>query len=230
MIGAGLSTFVVRWRMRCMVMVVALWAGLLISRAGLGAGLPNIVVFITDDHSYLDSSAAGSKDVATPNLERVTRDGMTFARAFAVSPSCAPSRAALLTGLYPVENGAMFNQQPPRREVKKLPAYLKELGYEVVAFGKVAHYAQVNQYGFDVAEHFTYHDDVCVAAAVEWLQKRTSDKPLCLMVGTNWPHVPWPAAVEGTDRSKYALPATFLEATNNDECALFNHSCVPNIG
>jgi uncharacterized sulfatase len=84
---------------------------------------------------------------------RLADAGISFSHAFAASPSCAPSRAALLTGLMPNRNGAMLNHQPPREDVKKLPAYLHELGYEVVAFGKVAHYKQAKLYGFDYAAH-----------------------------------------------------------------------------
>ena len=65
------------------------------------AAPPNIVVFISDDHGYLDSRVAGAADVRTPNLLRLAEAGMTLTHAFAASPSCAPSRAALLTGLMP---------------------------------------------------------------------------------------------------------------------------------
>ncbi|MGV3485023.1 MAG: sulfatase-like hydrolase/transferase [Planctomycetaceae bacterium] len=153
---------------------------------------PDLVVFLSDDHTRTDSSLYGDGQVPTPNMDRIADAGMTFDRAFVVSPSCAPSRAALLTGLMPQHNGAEPNHSRPRADIKKLPAYLQELGYEVVSFGKVGHYAQTPEYGFDLALHFTYHDDVAVDKAIEWLQARDSDKPLCLFVGTNWPHVPWP--------------------------------------
>ncbi len=153
---------------------------------------PDIVLFLADDLSWADCSLFGGKDVATPNMERLARDGMTFTHAFVASPSCAPSRAALLTGLYPMRNGAMVNQSHPRGGIKLWPAYFQELGYEVAAIGKTAHYAQVTNYGFDYTSHYTYHDDKCVEAAVDWLGRRRSSKPLCLIVGTNWPHVPWP--------------------------------------
>lgn len=153
---------------------------------------PNIVVFLADDLSLQDCTPYGSQDIATPHLAALAKDGMTFERAYVASPSCAPSRAALLTGLYPVTNGALFNQQKPRAEVRKWPAYFQALGYEVVAMGKVAHYATVQSYGFDHAAHFRYHEDDCVQKAVEWLSRRQSSKPLCLLIGTNWPHVPWP--------------------------------------
>jgi len=74
-------------------------------------------------------------------MARVAADGMTFSHAFVASPSCAPSRAALLTGVDPMRNGAMLNHSRPRDDIKKWPAYFKELGYEVAAIGKVAHYA-----------------------------------------------------------------------------------------
>ncbi len=157
---------------------------------------PPIVVFLSDDHTLLDSSVYGSEEIRTPNMERLAAAGMTFDRAFVASPSCAPSRAALLTGLMPSRNGAEPNHSRLRKDIKTLPAYLKELGYEVVSFGKVAHYNQVLEYGFDLARDFNYHEDKCVDDAIEWLEARDSDKPLCLFVGTNWPHVPWPKPQE----------------------------------
>src|SRR5262245_42987306 len=77
------------------------------------ASNPNLVIFIADDLGYLDSSVTSAKEFHTPNFERVARDGMVLTHVFAASPSCAPSRAALLTGLMPVRNGAMLNHQPP---------------------------------------------------------------------------------------------------------------------
>lgn len=173
----------------------AVWAGLLAASGARGdepARRPDVVLFLADDLGWADCSMFGGKDVPTPNMERLARAGMTFSHAFVASPSCAPSRAALLTGLDPMRNGAMLNHARPRADIKTWPAYFRDLGYEVAAIGKTAHYAQVTTYGFDHASHYTYHDDKCVGAAVEWLKARRSTKPLCLIVGTNWPHVPWP--------------------------------------
>jgi uncharacterized sulfatase len=171
---------------------------------------PNIVIFLTDDQSWADSSVFGSSDMPTPNMKRLAQNGMTFNRAYVASPSCAPSRAALLTGLYPIRNGAMFNHQYPDRAAKKWPDYFKELGYEVVAIGKVAHYNQVLRYNFDHSGYFNYHQDMCIDEAVKWLEARKSDKPLCFMVGTNWPHVPWPK--EGVlDPGKVHLPPMLVD-------------------
>jgi N-sulfoglucosamine sulfohydrolase len=171
---------------------------------------PHVVVFLADDLGWADYAPYGGKDAPTPNMARLAADGMTFTHAFVASPSCAPSRAALLTGLDPMRNGAMLNHARSRADVKKWPAYFRDLGYEVVAFGKVAHYAQVTEYGFDHASHFKYHEDDCVEAAVKWLAARKSDRPLCLLVGTNWPHVPWPKE-SALDPDTLKLPPTFVD-------------------
>lgn len=186
---------------------------LMLALAGLAhaANRPNIVVFLSDDHTLRDSSVYHSKDFPTPNMARLAAEGMVFDDAFVVSPSCAPSRAALLTGLVPQHNGAEPNHSAPRKEIKKLPAYFQELGYEVVAFGKVGHYAQTKDYGFDVARNFNYHEDIAIPNAIEWLEKRTSDKPLCLFVGSNWPHVPWPEKTEGIKPSSISVPPNHVD-------------------
>lgn len=174
------------------------------------AGPVNIVVFLSDDHTMVDSSLYGATDIATPNMERIAGEGLTFQNAFVASPSCAPSRAALLTGLMPARNGAERNHSRPRKRLKKLPQYLQELGYEVAAFGKVGHYNQTREYGFDLAKFFNYHEDQCVDEALNWLEARQSDKPLCLFVGTNWPHVPWPEP-ENVDPAAIKIPGHHVE-------------------
>ena len=172
---------------------------------------PNIVIFLADDLSRNDCSIYNpGSGIRTPNIERVARAGMTFTHAYVASPSCAPSRGAMLTGLTPARNGAMFNHTVPDKQHRRWPAWFQELGYEVVAIGKVAHYATVRQYGFDHVSHFNYHQDDCIDAAIAWLDKRTSRKPLCLFVGSNWPHVPWPT---NTD---YAPDAVALPPTQVD--------------
>lgn len=172
---------------------------------------PNIVFFIADDLSIRDTSVYGSTDVRTPNLQRLSATGMTFDRAFVASPSCAPSRAAFLTGLMPARNGAEPNHSKPRADIKTLPAYLHEHGYEVVAIGKVGHYGFVKDYGFDYVSHYEYHDDECIPAAVDYLKARTSKKPLAFFVGTNWPHVPWPKEGTGYNPATLKLPPSQVD-------------------
>jgi arylsulfatase A-like enzyme len=188
-----------------------LFAAILVcANSALAAAKPNLVVFICDDLGALDTTPYGATDVRTPNVGRVAREGLRFTQAFVASPSCAPSRAALLTGLMPAKNGAEPNHTRPKAEIKKLPAYLQELGYEVASFGKVAHYGHGPYYGFDVVDGEGGGNYTGVALAVEYLKSRASDKPLCLMVGTNWPHVPWPEA-SSYDAAAIKLPPTHVD-------------------
>lgn len=180
-------------------------------------GHPNIVVFLADDHGFLDSEVYGSKEVGTPNMLRLARNGMTFTHAFVASPSCAPSRATLLTGLMPARNGAEANHSKPRAAIKKLPAYFKELGYETAAFGKVSHYKHTVDYGFDHFAHDAFHEHAAIPAALKWLRERKSPKPLCLFVGSNWPHVPWPENAETNQANALTLPPSFVDTPETRE-------------
>src|SRR5262245_7644270 len=184
--------------LRCLVL---LFLCLGICRA---ADKPNLVVFICDDLGSLDSQPYGASDVRTPNMQRLANEGLKFTQAFVASRSCAPSRAALLTALMPARNGAEPNHTRPRPEIKKLPAYLQELGYEVASFGKVAHYGHGPYYNFDVVGGEGGANYTGINQAVEFVNTRKSTKPLALFVGTNWPHVPWP------EMSDYDPPAIKL--------------------
>ena len=197
-------------RRMALVLTLIIMAAVVPARADEPTRRPDIVLFLADDLGWADGSPFGGKGVATPNMERLAGDGMVLTHAFVSSPSCAPSRAALLTGLDPIRNGAMLNHSRPRPGVKLWPAYFQALGYEVAAIGKTAHYAQVTGYGFDHASHYTYHDDECVRAAVDWLDQRKSPRPPCLIVGTNWPHVPWPKDM-ALDPAGIPLPPTFVD-------------------
>jgi N-sulfoglucosamine sulfohydrolase len=189
----------------CSLALVGLLS-LLVLTATAASPKPNIVVFLSDDHGQLDSTPYGATDVRTPAMHRLADQGLTFTRAFIASPACAPSRAALLTGLMPARNGAEANHAFKRDTVRSLPENLRELGYQTAAFGKVAHNkADTLRHGFDVS------DEKYDAATVEkFLRERDSAKPLCLLVGTQQPHVPWPRN-DGYDPAKVTLPPTFVD-------------------
>lgn len=191
---------------RVMAVALASAASIATASAQQGETRPNIVVFLADDLGYRDIGPSGDANVRTPNLDKLAGQGMKFDRAFVASPSCAPSRAALLTGYMPSRNGAEGNHDIPTSGVLKLPAYLRSLGYQVVAFGKVAHYETTGIYGFDRWEHDRFHDPEGIPAALEWLKARNDKRPLAIFIGSNWPHVPWPATGEGYAPDKVTLP------------------------
>ncbi len=170
---------------------------------------PNIVVFISDDHSQLDSRAYGSTEVRTPNMAKLAADGLKFTHAFVASPSCGPSRTAMLTGLWSARNGAEANHQGKRPEVPSLPTVLRRIGYEVVVIGKVAHNSWAKFYDFDVVIGPTVgiSDKAEVA---KFLNERKSAKPLCLFIGTRHPHVPW-SDERSYDPAKVNIPPTHVD-------------------
>ena len=79
-----------------LVSVLALTATLAVA-AGTSER-PNILIAITDDHSWLHTSAQGSPFLDTPNIDSISQRGIHFNNAYAGSPGCSPSRAALLSG------------------------------------------------------------------------------------------------------------------------------------
>lgn len=108
------------------------------------ASRPNIVLILIDNVGYGDLGCYGSSDVQTPEIDQLARDGVRCTSFYIGSPSCMPSRGALLTGRHPLRNG--LNQQLwrnpseeqiglPHRE-RLLPQYLKQAGYATACFGK----------------------------------------------------------------------------------------------
>ena len=70
---------------------------------------PNILVIVADDMGYADIGVHGSKDIPTPNIDRLASEGIRFTDAYVSGPYCSPTRAGLLTGRYPQRFGHEFN-------------------------------------------------------------------------------------------------------------------------
>lgn len=170
---------------------------------------PDVVVYLADDLSFRDLSIYADRGGSTPALKALAADGMTFDYAFVASPSCAPSRAALLTGLMPARNGAEENHSQPHEGTFRLPQTLKAMGYQLAAFGKVAHAKSAKQYGFEVIEAAKELPKLR-SKVTQFLRERNDDRPLALFVGTSNPHVPWPSQTK-VDAETVQLPPTFVD-------------------
>ncbi len=186
---------------------------LLASVAVTGAAPPHLVIYLSDDLGRLDTTVYGATAVRTPNLERLAAAGMAFDNAFVASPACAPSRAALLTGLMPARNGAEANHTYPKPGAAYLTTALKQTGYEIAAFGKVAHGKDKPEYEFDYYSQPRVKLPRHVAA---YFEQRKSDGPLCLMVGDRRPHVPW-TADNVYDPHEVSLPPYFIDTPETRE-------------
>ena len=100
--------------------------------------VPNIIFVITDDQGYADISAHGSPDVVTPAMDKLRSQAVSLTD-FHVSPTCAPTRSAIMTGRHPFKNGithTLFERDRMAPGLTTLPEVLKRSGYSCGAFGK----------------------------------------------------------------------------------------------
>ena len=105
-----------------------------------GSTPPNIVYIVADDLGWKDVGFHGS-DIKTPNIDRLAETGVKFDQ-FYVQPMCTPTRAALLTGRYPLRYGLQTAVIPSGGQYGLatdewlLPEALKEAGYKTALIGK----------------------------------------------------------------------------------------------
>jgi arylsulfatase A-like enzyme len=117
-----------------------LLGGLAATAAASQQRRPNIVFILADDLGYGDLGCYGQKQIATPRLDQMAREGMRFTQAYAGSTVCAPSRCTLFTGLhtghaYIRGNGAVRDLRPSDATVAEL---LQKADYRTAMFGKYA--------------------------------------------------------------------------------------------
>ena len=130
---------------------------------------PNVVIIFTDDQGYADVGVYGAEGFETPHLDKMAAEGIRFTDFLVTSPACSPSRAALLTGSYPVRIGVpkvLFPQDnlglaPEEITIAEL---LKEKGYATAAFGKwhLGHHPEhlPPAHGFDEYFGIPYSNDM----------------------------------------------------------------------
>ena len=154
---------------------------------------PNILFFIADDMTSIDCEPYGNKDVYTPNLAKLAKEGLTFDNMNNATAMCGPTRQSLYTGLFPVKNGSYPNHAQVYDNVISVVQHFKKIGYRVALIGK-QHYAPMANFPFEYLGGRNSDNgkgpDVELADAEKWINKDTS-KPYLLIVASNQPHGPW---------------------------------------
>ena len=122
------------------------WAGVFAFLIGstwqpvAAADKPNLVIFYADDLGWGETGAFDNKDIPTPHIDSLAKNGVKFTQGYVAATYCSPSRAGLLTGRYPTRFGHEFNSVANKTGLHlketTLADRLKSLGYATAAVGK----------------------------------------------------------------------------------------------
>ena len=185
---------------------------------------PNIIFILTDDQGYGDLSAHGHPLLKTPNFDRMHNESVRFDN-FYVSPSCSPTRAALLTGMHEFRSGVTHTRDPRERlhkDAVTLPELLKKSGYRTALIGKwhlggnTEKGYRASDRGFDLYSNVTgdlfdglvhhneklvkkipgkFREDIYFDEAMRYIEE-CGDKPYFCGIATVSPHTPLGAPEE----------------------------------
>jgi arylsulfatase A-like enzyme len=225
-------------------------------RCGRSRRRPNILFIMADDHDRGALSCYGSRINQTPHLDRLAREGMLFRNCFCTNSICAPSRAAILTGLYSHLNGIRDNGSVFDGSQTTFPKLLRKSGYETAMIGKW--HLKSDPTGFDYwnvlpgqgnyhdpefiemgekKQHSGYVTDLITDFSIRWLETRDEGKPFCLMCHHKAPHRNWqPDDEHASLYEDEAIPepetfnddySTRSDAARQQEMTIENHLLVP---
>ena len=76
---------------------------------------PNVIVFLSDDVGYGEYGFQGGKDIPTPHVDSIAKNGVRFTSGYVAATYCSPCRAGLMTGKYPTRFGHEWNEGPPAK-------------------------------------------------------------------------------------------------------------------
>ncbi len=156
--------------MKALVLLLALLPWLLAAQPA------NVIVLFADDLGWGDLGCQGSPVIRTPHLDRMAAEGLRFTDFYSAAEVCTPSRAALLTGRYPIRSGMCAMPQAPRRVLfgdskgglpqteRTLARVLKDQGYATAHIGKwhlgIHEGGRPLDHGFDHSFGLPYSNDM----------------------------------------------------------------------
>ncbi|MFB3813076.1 MAG: sulfatase-like hydrolase/transferase [Terriglobales bacterium] len=182
------------------------------------ASSPNILLVTIDTLRADRLGCYGAKQVQTPTIDALARDGIVYERAMAQVPLTWPSHVAVLTGTYPFHNGVQdFTGQPLAPQFRTVAQSLRDHGYATAAV--ISSFVLDRSWG--LARGFDHYDDAFAGAdflqkdialverragesvdrALGWLKERPRGKPFFLWLHLYDPHHPYDAP--GPFRSQY---------------------------
>jgi arylsulfatase A-like enzyme len=195
---------------------------------------PNIIIIISDDHALSTIGAYGAKYGATPNIDRIAKEGAVFRNAFVNNSLCAPARATLLTGKYSHANGLRDNHDEFDAKQDVFPRRMQQAGFQTAWIGKwhlktypdgfdywnvVPGQGQYYNPSFigmngDTTKSVGYCTDIITDQALSWISNRDQNKPFCIIIGQKAPHRTWMPDLQDLgkyDKTNFPLPANFYD-------------------
>ncbi len=171
------------------------------------ADRPNILFCLADDWGWPHAGAYGDKVARTPTFDRLAEEGVLFEYTFISSPSCTPSRNALVTGqqFYRLDQGANLHSTLDVKQPNFM-FLLREAGYEI------GHWRKAWGPGDFRAGGYAEHPCGKGMAFSEFMKKRDKSKPFCFWFGTSDPHRPYKKGSgkkSGFEVDKVHTPAFF---------------------
>lgn len=197
---------------------------------------PNIVFIMTDDHTAQMMSCYDRRNIETPNLDRIARDGVRFTNSFVANSLSGPSRACILTGKHSHKNGFTDNTHSVfDASQQTFPGLLCKAGYQTAIFGKW-HLESLPQ-GFDKWEIIPgqgyyynpdfinmtgdtirvqgYLTDLITDKSINWMEhERDKSKPFCIMIHHKAIHRNWMANIADLplyEDKVFPLPDNFYD-------------------
>ena len=172
---------------------------------------PNIIFILTDDQRWDALGYAGNKNIRTPEMDRLAREGTYFSNGIVTTPICAASRASIFSGLY--ERTHLYNFQTGAIDdslmATSYPLVMKAAGYQTAFFGKFGvKYKQLDKL-FDVYDDYdrngsfpdrrgyfyktigkdTVHLTRYTAQqGLDFIANVSAEKPFCLQLSFSAPH------------------------------------------
>lgn len=172
----------------------------------------NVVYIMSDDHTAQMMSCYDKRNISTPNLDRIARDGVIFTNSFVANSLSGPSRACMITGKHSHKNGFTNNEHGVFDNTQPtMPKYLQAAGYQTAMIGKL----HLNSWptGFDYWEMLPgqgsyynptfyrmdkklyqekgYITDLVTEKSINWLEHRDKSRPFALFVHHKAVHRDW---------------------------------------
>ena len=168
---------------------------------------PNILFCLADDWGWPHAGVYGDRVVETPTFDRLAREGVLCRRAFVASPSCTPSRNAILTGqqFYRLGEGANLHSTLDPRHPNFM-FLLRDAGYEI------GHWRKAWGPGKHLALGYEEHPCGPGSTFAKFCAERDEDKPFCFWLGSSDPHRAYEAgsgAAAGMDVAQVRVPSFY---------------------